>query len=203
MNKKITLISALVILFFTSNAQFHAGILGGLNLSKISNEEKQDGEVMHIGGHISVPFNIGLFESDPIKYSIQTEINLTMQGSASSENTISYTFNVHYVKIPVMLKVHFGDDSFRPFVNVGPYLGYHAMYYSSVKIGNEISYSDAEEPDSEFMNTMDFGLNLGAGFNAKAFIFEVRYSLGFSDIIKDFKSKNRVLSLSIGYLMFE
>jgi len=204
MNKKITLISVFVILIFSINAQkVHSGIIGGLNLSKITSDESIDGEIMHMGGHILIPINIALFEVDPMKFSLQPEIDLSMQGSASEQDTVSSTFNSHYVKIPIMFKAHFGDNAFRPFINFGPYFGKHVMYYSSMKSGSTSATSDAETPDTQFMNAMDAGFNLGAGFNYDGFILEVRYGLGFSDVFVDINSKNRVLSFSIGYLMFE
>ncbi|MBU1719017.1 MAG: PorT family protein, partial [Bacteroidetes bacterium] len=89
----------------------------------------------------------------------------------------------------------------RPFVNLGPSLSYHLMYYSISKINNKFSNSEAASPDKTYMNVMDFGFNVGAGCNFSSFMLEVRYGIGFSNVFKDVTSKNRVLSFSLGYLI--
>lgn len=186
---------------FCMNAQFHAGFTAGLNLSKMSHDGSTEGEVSCLGGQLRVPFNIGIIDEEPMKFSLQPEIVLSMKGTKSVNDSVAFTLNTHYAEIPFMFKAQYGTGVFRPFFNLGPYLGYHIMYYSVYKNGDDTNNSDPETPDKDYMNSMDAGLNLGAGFNASGFLFEIRYGLGFSDVYKDIKSKNRVLSFSMGFLL--
>ena len=57
-----------------------------------------------------------------------------------------------------------------------------------------------EFPDTQYMNVIEYGLNAGIGFNAGAFTFDIRYGYAFNDVIKNFNSKNRVVSVTIGLL---
>ncbi|GAB4305642.1 MAG: hypothetical protein Kow0068_26630 [Marinilabiliales bacterium] len=201
--------------YYTYSQEVHGGVTIGANLCTVDDGNTNNDEYVktQLGGRLGFPVNIPVYTSGIFGASIQPELNFTMKGSRTEvdeNNKSSYYYN--YVEVPVMTKFRFGPEKFKFFVNTGPYFAYHVTYfYSTTFLGNTTN-SDAETPDTERMNLMDIGWNIGAGFNISGVMIEARYGLGFSNINKDYEllgqtidmtSKNRVLSFSIGFLIPE
>jgi len=207
MIKKTSLLLVFVASFIWANAQLNSGILVGLNLSKVKYDFKLDNEVLHPGAIISIPFNIGIKDVGAVDFSLQPELSGSMKGSKLKNDTMAYFFSTNYVEIPLMLKTRFGNGLFKPYINFGPYLSWHAMYYEQTKIGDEWIGTDPITPDYETMYLLDYGASAGVGFNSNGFIFEIRYTQGFNDIYKSTsiipQSKNYLLSICIGILVLE
>lgn len=203
MIKKTSLLLVFVTSILLANAQLHSGILAGLNLSKINFDTPVENEVLHPGGIISIPFNIGLKDLGAVDFSIQPELVASMKGLKTKNDTMAYFFSANYVEVPLMFKTRFGNGLFKPYINFGPYLAWHAMYYDQTKIGDEWIGTDPVTPDYETMYMLDYGFNAGIGFNSNGFIFELRYSYGLNDIYKTGTSSNRLLSICIGILVID
>lgn len=216
MIKKTSLLLVFVSSIFLANAQLHSGIIVGLNLSKVKYDYKLNNEVLHPGAIISIPFNIGIKDLGAVDFSLQPELVGSMKGQKQKNDTMAYFFSANYVEIPLMIKTRFGNGLFKPYINFGPYLAWHAMYYDQIKLGDEWIGTDPVTPDTRYMNTLDYGGSLGVGFNSNGFIFEIRYSQGFGDIFKNKGSRNfgitpleskfsnnSVLSICIGILVID
>lgn len=206
--KKVLLSAVLLTFVFTVSAQFHSGFKMGLNLGKIKAESTNKYEVNNPGLNIGIPFNVVLTDFKPIQLSLQPELLISQKG-AKSKNTLDtsmFSQTNNYIEIPVMIKARYNKSAFKPFVNLGPYFGYYVMNYAISKQGDEWDTVEVDFADSAYENTMDVGMNIGAGFNAGGFLCEIRYGLGFSNYLKSYlgdkiKSKNRILSFTIGYLI--
>ncbi len=203
MIKKILFLFLIFSGFSITHAQFNSGIIIGLNLSKIEYDVPRRYEVLNPGGYINIPFNIGLKDFGGVSLSLQPELIASMKGAKYKTDT-SMTINArNYAELPLMFKIRFGRGGFKPYINFGPYFAWHAMYYDQTKIGDEWFGTDPLMPDYDVMNMFDYGANAGIGFNSNGFIFEVRYGLGFNDIVKGQTSINNVLSICIGILVLE
>ena len=78
----------------------------------------------------------------------------------------------------------------------------------SAKADYEVSFEGETESDSEdvkeFMNNMDFGLNIGLGYRMESgLFFQGRYNIGLSNVADeggdDYKMNNSVIQFSVGY----
>lgn len=176
------------------------GIKGGLNMSNLYTEDVDDQNVL-------AGFNIGLFAQLPITSSLalQPEVNYTTKGAELQYNNAfaqgTGKFRLNYIEVPVLLKANL-TKNFN--VQFGPY----AAFLIDSKITNEgqdgnINFE--EEISKDDLNTMDFGVAAGVGFDFDNFGIGARYNYGLTTVGKERTilgqtytfpdSKNSVLSI--------
>ena len=127
-----------------------------------------------------------------------------MENVSANVNGIDYTgdvkFNLSYINIPVMFKYYVAK---KINVEAGPQIGFLTSAKTVTKVDG-ISRTD-EQDVKDYFESVDFGLNLGAGYDfTNKFSAGIRYSLGLSNIAKtesgdDSKLMNSVFSFSLGY----
>ena len=206
--KKIILTVAAVFALGCANAQdkqsagnIRYGMKGGMNVATLTGDETDTKSLigLHIGGFMEYKVND--------KFAIQPELLFSMQGTRYEYSEfdgfdtydVEDKFKLNYLNIPIMAK-YYATKKFN--IEAGPQIGFllSAKYEYSDSV-----YGSGEENVKEFVKSVDFGLNLGVGFDFTDNIFAgARYSFGLSNIndlgdYDDFKSYNGVFSLSAGY----
>ena len=176
------------------------GIKGGYNMSNLYTEDVDDQNVLS-------GFNIGLFATLPLSSSValQPELIYTTKG-AELQYDNAFTagtakFRLNYVEVPLLIKANL-TKNFN--VHFGPY----AAFLIDSKITNEGQNGDInfeQEIDREDLNTVDFGVAAGLGFDFDSFGIGARYNYGLSTVGKERTyaggtytfpdSKNSVLSI--------
>ncbi len=185
--KKIILTAAAIFAFGLANAQeVKFGIKAGLNLSNVTGDV--DGASTKVGFQAG-----GLVEikvSD--KFAVQPELLYSLQGAKVDEEGTEVDFNLSYLNIPVMAK-YLVSDKFS--LEAGPQVGF-LMSAKAKAEGASVDVKDAFE-------SIDFGLNIGAGYDATENInIGVRYGFGLSNIAKDSegeKIKNSNIAIAVAY----
>ncbi len=184
--KKVLVIVAFATLFIATktNAQeFKFGLKGGINFAKFIGDDV-DADMFtgfHLGAVAEYSFNE--------KVVIQPELLFSTQGAKA--DGANFKVKVNYLNLPIMVK-YFVSDGFN--LQAGPQIG----FLLDSKFEGEDVGIDADEA---FKN-IDFGVNLGLGYQFDEHIFiEGRYNLGLSDIMKeDGNAKNSVFQISLGYI---
>ena len=198
--KKIILTAAAVFAFSFANAQdVKFGAKAGLNISSITGDNTED-----VSSKIG--FQVGGFAEIKIsdKFAIQPELLYSAQGSKEkfSEEGFSYkaTGKLGYLNIPVMAK-YYVTEGFS--LEAGPQLGFllsAELEETKTEFGESVTTSTDVK---EFTNSIDFGFNLGAGYDVTENInLGVRYSIGLSNILKDSedsKQNNSNIAIAVGY----
>ena len=205
--KKIILSAIAIFTIGFANAQkAEFGIKGGLNVAtqNFSGEGAPNPSSMvgfHIGGFVEIKISE--------KFSIQPELLYSTQGSKVENVTgnvegTNYTgdidFKLSYINIPVMFK-YYVADKFN--FEAGPQIGFLTSAETSTKLDGFNQTVDQDAKD--FFESIDFGLNIGAGYDFTKKIFAgVRYNFGLSNVAKteagdDSEIRNSVFSLSAGY----
>ncbi|MCF8370587.1 MAG: PorT family protein [Bacteroidales bacterium] len=239
--KKIGLLIGCVFLMGQINAQiFSIGPRTGFNMASLTHFSEQDkysenyiqnGQLLSY--HAGVVTNVSITR----QFSVQAEFLYSKKGHRLNyqEDTIELNIDgyekyiLNYVEVPVLLKLSFGPDEVRGFVNAGPYWGKWLGGKTKTKIDyiiagessevdetHEIDF-DADYLDTDFQaNQSDFGLIIGGGFMYEAgpgnLLIDFRYTMSLRDI-NDWKDsslkpegyselKNRVFSISFGYLFW-
>lgn len=202
--KRIILTAAAVFAFGLANAQeVEFGIKGGLNLANFEGDleglEMKSKAGFHVGGFVAVKL------SD--KFTFQPEVMYSTQGAKADNiqqdvNGTVYNadvdFNLAYVNVPLMLK-YYAADKFN--IEFGPQVG----FLTAAKVKATVDGISAEQDAKDQFESVDFGVNLGAGYDfTEKLSAGVRYNLGISNIAKtepgdDSKVKNAVFSVSLGY----
>lgn len=204
--KKIILSSLFVLaVSFTYAQKAEFGIKGGLNSSNFS------GDTEGIDFKSRIGFNLGAFAAIKLseKITLQPEILYSTQGAKAVNvsaiyDDVIYTgnvkFNLSYLNIPVMIK-YYVADKFN--LEAGPQIGFLTSAKTSTQLDGSSQTVDEDIKDS--FESVDFGLNFGAGYDfTKNVSAGIRYNLGLSNIFKtengdDSKTQNSVFLLSVGY----
>lgn len=213
--KKITL-SLLGLLAFSTSAiaqEVKFGPKAGINFANLSGDVEDNKMLMgfHVGAFAEIKLND--------KFAIQPEILYSAQGTKmeTSETLMGVTYTaeadakLNYINVPIMAK-YFITDNFA--VEAGPYVGFLASANSKGSVKAAGMTEEFDEDIKDELNSVDFGLGLGASFSMESgFFVGARYNLGLSTIEKDYTEnvggnqitveaadvKNGVIQVSVGY----
>ncbi len=212
---------------------FSFGIKAGLNFNTIAQSvEDSDDElatVFNNGFHIGVVMDYGFSESlslttglTYITKGVSRDLEVELNNASNVDGSSSITWN--YLEIPFHITYKVNDLQ----MFAGPYIGLglggklvddftitsnggdtFVVDEESTFIAayGEISPGDLED-DEEVFNGMDFGLNIGVGYEVGPVLISLGYSLGLNDLEPKFEGRdkdddkvlNRVVSLSGTYM---
>lgn len=192
--KKTFLIIALSVFSF-ANAQktkqdegIKIGIKGGLNVSNFVGDIEDNS--IRTGVHVGLLAEIIVSE----KFSIQPELLYSGQGF-SDNGVIGYSrYKFDYINLPVLAKFYLTKSIS---LETGPQVGFLISSKNKTDLTN---FSVKKQ------STIDFGLNLGAGYELKNNVFfQARYNLGLTNVNDNpassaVKYTNSVIQFSVGYL---
>lgn len=149
------------------------------------------------GGFIGYGFN-------PM-FDIQGELLFCMKGAKSEPNdTTTYTSNLNYINIPVLLKFNLPTVGFGTSIYGGVDMGILITAETEVDVGGDKTTTDVKDD----MNSMDFGAVIGADFDYNNVILDLRYTIGLTNVMKKVENidqvdaKNHVISFGLGYRFF-
>lgn len=206
--KKVVLTAVAVLGFVVSNAQeVKYGAKLGLNMSNFAGDaENTDAKLgFQVGGFAEIKITD--------KFAVQPELMFSAQGAKSEESYSSggYTSlsedtqKFNYINIPVMAKYYATE---KLYIEAGPQIGFlmsaKSEYKETVTFGGETEVTSGSDDVKEFVNSTDFGLGLGLGFNFTENIGAgLRYTSGLSNLAKDapagYKVTNSNIALSVSY----
>ena len=169
----------------TSAQDMKFGAKAGLNLANISGDSDNSVRTaFYVGGLAEIKI------SD--KFAFQPELLYSSQGSVSkSISDVSVQFD--YLNIPLMAK-YMVAEGFN--LEVGPQIG--------ILLASKVKASSVSVDFKEFTNTVDFGLNFGAGYEINENLeIGARYGLGFTNVLKDtvtkIDNKNSVIQIGVAF----
>ncbi|MCO6173852.1 PorT family protein [Flavobacterium sp. NRK F10] len=161
----------------TTTASF--GIKGGANFSNLYVDDVDDNNVL-------TGFNLGLFVNMPLNevVSIQPEFLYSQKGAKLSYNNALATgeakFRLNYLEVPVLLKLNV-TPNFN--LHAGPYVA----YLVDSKVTNETNggtFDFEQNINNDDLNTFDYGLSGGFGFDFSTISIGARYNYGLNTVGK-------------------
>lgn len=204
--KKVILSAIAVMAFGMANAQdVKFGLKGGLNVSNFSGDTEgidfKSRFGFNAGGFVEIKFSEKFALQPEILYSTQgakvDNFNLDVDGIGTVNADVA--FNFAYINVPVMFK-YFAAEKFS--LEAGPQIGFLVSAETKTKVDG---YGSSKVDIKDNFESIDFGLNLGAGYDfTENLSVGARYNLGLANIAKteegdDSKVHNGVFSLSVGY----
>lgn len=195
------------------------GVRGGLNLATFRIED--DNDTYSDDFEMNPGFHVGVIANFPLAGIVSFEPGLLLSTKGykygyeeiSDGETWKYEgkMNLMYVDIPLMAKANIDVGGAEVFGALGPYvgLGLTGKMKSETTIMGEketneedISWGSDEEDD---LKRLDYGLMAGVGAEFGPIQFGVSYAYGLANIATfdddGFHTSNRVLSVSVGYLL--
>lgn len=190
--KKILFIALLAIGANSLDAQTKFGVKAGAQITNWTGDDA-DGLDSKVGFQVGGYANIRFSE----QFAFQPELLLSTQGAKGEEDGIKIKFNTTYINVPLMMKWYAYQGLNFEF---GPQVGFNVG--SKIKAETPVGDVDMDfdEVFADDVETINFGLNIGAGYELPMGLnFGVRYGLGLTDIMKDADAKDSVISLGVGY----
>ncbi|MDR0866788.1 MAG: PorT family protein [Candidatus Symbiothrix sp.] len=198
--KKVFLMMFIAVLGVASaNAQVKVGVTAGLNTSSITGDDV-DGVKYKAGFQIGVLADYAITE----KFSIIPELNFAQKGAKYEESeagvTVTASLNLNYLTLPINAAYKFdvAPDS-KLLVFAGPYVGYALS--GKVKAGafsQDIEFGSKEDET----NALDFGANIGVGYQYTKFFAKLQYNLGLANLSNydNDATHNSNIAVTVGYL---
>ncbi len=140
------------------------------------------------------------------KFSITPEVVFAAQGGkfdateylddSSFDGKVDFCFHLNYINVPVMLKFYATP---KLSIDFGPQLGINVYSKATAKAkaeGASASYTE----DAEGVNSVDFGVGLGATYNITNEVFvQGRYTMGLTKVFDEDDIYNGNIQLALGY----
>lgn len=204
--KKVFLVAAVAVLGMSqTDAQVKFGIKAGPQMTNLMGDDVEDAESkigFNVGGYANIRFSEQLAFQPEIMYSMQGAKNEYSQDFGLGTYRVEDKVKLSYINVPLMLKWYAYEGLNFEF---GPQVGFNV----SAKAEGDRTLISGEgdsqvltsyEEDIDDVETVDFGLNIGAGYELPMGLnFGLRYTHGLTDIVKDVDMKNSVIALGIGY----
>lgn len=190
MTKKILICTVLSILLFCAPALSQQyGVKAGLNFASISYDDEEG--IFDITS--TTRFNFGGFFSIRLHdaISFQPEVCYAQKGAEYSVNFLGIqgeaVMKLDYLEIPLLVKYTLGKQGkITPSLFAGPFLGFKMSSTLKTTVTAQ-GVTESEEEDLEDVKSTNFGLVFGGEltYNMGSFVlfFDVRYSLGLSNIV--------------------
>ncbi|TXD80682.1 PorT family protein [Subsaximicrobium wynnwilliamsii] len=185
--------------FYTSNAQKNFGVFAGINHINLTdaNNFPTQGSSNGIGLNFGLSYDIEISE----KVIFSPRIVYSQQGTTKSRaedvndvddfvTAVYFQYKLNYLNFPMQFKI------FRqPYILAGPYAGF-VLYEERYNL----DFGDIE-------SKIDYGINLGIGYNFKNLFTELNVQQGFASLVvventpnsDEFKLNNTIIQLSVGY----
>lgn len=207
MRMKKILIPAVALLTFgiSHGQQLRFGAKAGVNVATITGDLEGNKALtgFHIGAIAEIKINEKFAVQPEMLYSSQGSKSRYTEGNSISYLSIDYTHTLSYLNIPIIAKYYVAP---KLSLETGPQVG----FLLSAKEKNETTLALADgsfqyESDKydikEGLKSIDFGFNIGAGYDFTPTIFaQLRYNFGLSNISDNNTTlRNSVLQASIGY----
>lgn len=189
-----------------ASAQNQIGVIGGLNLANLSSDYFEaigldfgTSTGFGIGGVLDVGLNENI--------SLRFEPMYLQKGSTFDDNEepdIELTIKSFYFEVPVLFKLVLGTSTTRPYLLVGPSIGF--LLSSKLKIEGRDEDQDLKDDfkSNDFSLTFGGGVSFPAGNNS--FFLEGRYNHGFKDIAdfegegEDAEIKTKGIQIMAGFV---
>lgn len=184
------------------HSEIYLGAYGGVNASTVFFSPKVGG----MTDLLKVPIGYGgglMFRYGGHKCcALQVELGYIQRGwrEYSQSGGFDYTRTLHYIQLPLLAHVHFGNEHFRGFFNLGPEIGYCLLEQEkgTQQTASVYQYNKIDHP-------FDWGVAGGLGFYGKArrvgvFQLEIRAQYSFGSLYNNSRAEHFAASnmLTVG-----
>ncbi len=211
MRKRLYILSGVLLLTITALAQprllipeYYLGVHGGVMASTTIFNPKVEHMTPFMNSVVLSGGGGLVFRYNGHKYcGVQVELNYMQRGwsEKNADAGVNYTRKLHYLELPLLMHIYFGQGICQGFFNLGPQVGYciKDQEFGTRNPGATKQYEPINRP-------VDWGLaaGLGLGFRTpKAGYYELEarfnYSLGsvFSTNTADYFNQANPIDLSI------
>lgn len=194
-NVGLVIVALLALLAIPANAQLKFGVKGGVNISSV-----------HFSSDVLNADNVTGFQVGPmietslplVGVGLDAAVMYSQRGMKTKTGVSTTSMRTDFIDIPVNLKWKFGLPIVKPYLAVGPYVGFRVGGDKVWDVpGSVIGQLEAKN--------FSAGLNFGAGVELVSHLqVGFNYGLGLTDNFSaskvDLKAKNRGWSITAAIL---
>lgn len=184
--KKILLLAAMVVSTLAASAQVEQGFRFGINGGATFNTMSGINETKNLTG-----FRAGLVGEYNFSENFYLGTGLEYVGKGVKSDLIDGDLKFGYLQIPLNIggRVSVSDNTYL-FGQVGPYASY------------AVTKSDIDFYDGNYVksNDFDWGFNAKVGVELSKFQIFAGYDFGMNETFKECDTKNRTISVGVGYM---
>ena len=170
----------------SDQVEYFFGVVAGQNISTIKTKGSESMQDVITG----IAGGVGAQIVWPKGFTIQPEILYSQKGCKFTGAGASYYVN--YLEIPAKFMYRLQITDIKPFAFAAPY----AAYALNLKQRGDFISDDSLSPE---INKLDYGVGVGAGFDAWFIQVSFRYSWGFAQVLNEsFSVRNNVFTISAG-----
>lgn len=173
------------------------GLKAGANLATISGDDANSNNKYKVGLNAGVALQFGLAPKNFI--ALQPELLYSMKGARTENGAAESTSTLHYLDIPVLLRI----NADGPFFELGPQVGFLLAVKNELKSGS----ASVSSTSKDLYRTVDLGAVAGIGYQFSGGpSIGIRYNLGLAPIYKDIlgtkiKQYNSTFQFQLGYMI--
>lgn len=167
----------------SKNSGADYGIKAGVNFAELFGEDAIPESDRKVGYSFGAYASFKLFKD----FKLQPEVIWSLQGETSEKKG---RYDISYINVPILMKWTDG----RWYTEAGPQIGFLTIN-TSKDVPDEIRLDNFE--------TLDFGLNVGAGVQFwDDWGLGIRYYQGLLNLVENRDLKNSVIYLGLSYCIF-
>ena len=201
MKRVLIALFVLAVSYQAGTAQVRIGFKGGLNLSEVRTDDKEENKEIGIrpAFHVGVITDISLSSS----LSLQPQLYYSGRGAKADHGDHKDIFTFHSIELPVNLLYKSACKSGTFFIGGGPSLG--------VNLSGKLEASDDPSENFEFefgskagqIKRADVGFNVLAGYELKnGLLISANYTRGITNWTNTASQwRNNTLGISVGYFL--
>lgn len=164
------------------------GVEGGMNVSKITNQNSDWRLGFTVGGRLEYNFTNSFYMNAGLLWSQKGSKFSTSQSVAGYTVTGTYKSNPGYIEIPVDFGYRFNvGNGVSIFGQTGPYFAFGVAGKNKAEVTNNLDSKLNKSSESDFFgdngaNAFDAGWGVRIGVEASGFQVHMGYEYGFSDL---------------------
>ncbi|MEP7235681.1 MAG: porin family protein [Ignavibacteriota bacterium] len=195
MNRKYLLLLSLLFCSFISYSSLKAqsgpnlwlGVHGGIDIGTVSSDPSPDNGIT-LGSRTGIEAGLQADLRVSDMFGLEGQLSFVQKGATESSSfgvsPLSEKLNFSYFQIPVLLRAKFGDGALKPYVFLGPEVGFKlAATITLTEGGRDTTFDIA---DSEF-TPINLSIVAGAGLlfditESTAFFLDAAYDYGLTNL---------------------
>jgi len=204
--KKILLSLVLCGFVGASFAQMNFGVTAGLNVSNATVKSQNTTTTFDW----KPGFQVGVFMDYALtpELSLIPELLFTQRGMKQDLSkygtTGTYSMTLNYLQLPINVAYKFDlEAAGKLFPFAGLYLGYglSGSWKDTSPGGRSGDVKFGSDANKHDLKPLDFGLNIGAGYQFTNYIFKLQYNLGLANLSNRSggTEKNSNIAVTLGY----
>lgn len=210
MKKTPLVVILLTAVFCPSYAQVTGGLKAGLNIANMYSSEGENPTArlgFHLGGYLQVPMSEELYFQPEALYSSmgakETFDDSYNDGFNEVREKGEFVAKLNYLSFPLLFGYKFGQVSLFAGPTLSFLLNAKGKYDVTVYVDGDEVLSESGTQKLKEAKDLDFGLNIGLGYDFGPVNASARYYAGLANVVDndegDETVKNGAIQISLGF----